>query len=311
MLESFLEIVSQVLILFLLMGVGYLCQRLKFIDQAGNSQITHLLLYVVTPCVVFRAFLISFDAARLRGLLFMLVFACFSMTLAIWLCKLFYRNMPVDKRVVHRYAVIFSNCGFMALPLIEALAGDEGVFYGSIFVIVFQIYTWTYGVRLMDKQGGLNLKKVLLNPSILACVLGLPFFLFSIPLPRVPYTAVDYLASLNTPVAMVVIGVHLGYADIRAAFREKSMFLTSFLRLIAVPSLCLAALWLVSRWFPVSYPLAAAAMVPACAPSAANGTLFATLFERDSLAASQTMAVSTLFSLLTMPLFVGAVSLLF
>lgn len=311
MFDSFLEIVSQVLILFVLMGVGCLCKRLGFINETGNSQLTSLLLYIVSPCLIFRAFLIPFDAGRLRGLLFMLAFSCLCMGMAIVLGRFFYRNVHPDKQVVHRYAVVFSNCGFMALPLIEALAGDEGVFYGSIFVIVFQVFTWTYGVRLMDQDGKLNLKKVLLNPCILACVIGLPFFLFSIPVPKVPYVAVDYLASLNTPVAMVVIGVHLASADIRAAFLDSCMYLTSFLRLVAVPALCLCLLALVNRFFPVSYALAVAAMVPACSPAAANGTLFATLFGRDSVSASQTMAVTTLLSLVTMPLFVGALTLLF
>lgn len=302
MLQSFIVVGTQVLILFILIGIGFIGAKKGIIKAEGVSTITEIMLYIVTPCVIIHAFQREFDASLLKGFLISFAAAVISHIICIALGKLFIHNEDDDKRRLFRFGVIFSNCGFMSLPLLDALLGSEGVFYGASYVAVFNLFLWSYGVVIMDKKGGkLSVKKLILNPGVIPVILGLVFFFTSFRLPGLIAVPVEYLAALNTPVPMLVIGYNVSKIDFSKAMRDKDEYIMMLLRLLVCPALILLLMYLVG----VRGTLLVACAVSASAPVAASSTMFTIKFGGNSELSAETVAVSTLLSIVTMTLVVG------
>ena len=226
MLQSFTVVGTQVFILFILIGIGFVGTKAGIIKKEGVSTITEIMLYIVTPCVIIHAFQRDFEPSLLKGFLIAFGAAILSHVICIILGKLFIQNEDDDKKRLFRFGVIFSNCGFMSLPLLDALLGSEGVFYGASYVAVFNLFLWSYGLVLMDTKGGaLSVKKILLNPGVIPVVIGLIFFFTSFRLPNIIGIPVEYLAALNTPVPMLVIGYNVSRLDLKKAMRDRDEYI--------------------------------------------------------------------------------------
>ena len=149
------------------------------------------------------------------------------------------------------------------------------------------------------------MKWLLFNPGVISVLIGLPLFLLDVTLPRILAEPVSYIASLNTPLAMLMFGTYLAQTDLRKMFLRKETYLVALLKLIAVPS----AMLLVMRLCGITGVLCTALTISASAPTANNTVMFATKYGRDTAAASQTVAVVSFLSVLTMPLFIAIAQL--
>ena len=150
--------------MFILIAVGFGCGKKGVITEHASKKMTDIVLYVVTPCVMIAAFQREFSFELLGKVFIAAVTAALIMTASILLARLFIRDKNEAEKKVLQFSVIFSNCGFMSLPLQKALLGDDGWFFGSIFVAVFNVFCWTYGLADMsgDKKQ-LSIKKLALN----------------------------------------------------------------------------------------------------------------------------------------------------
>lgn len=199
MFESVQTIVTQIFIMFLLMFVGHLLYRRRVIDDQGSKQISSLLLNIVTPAVLISAYQRPFDRGEAKLLLTAFLFAIATYLIPLALSRLLYGR---SKKLYARDAqmcIIFSNNGFMAIPLLQALLGSTGVFLGSASIVTGTVIAWTYGARMLSGKGRINVKKILLNPGTLALLGGLLLFISPWKLPAPLFQAVNYLGSLNTP----------------------------------------------------------------------------------------------------------------
>ena len=190
----------------------------------------------------------------------------------------------------------------MAIPLQKALLGEEGVFYGAAYVAVFNLVLWSYGVLAMSgERKNLSSRKLLINPGVIGLAAGLLLFFSGLRLPAFLEAPVGHLASLNTPLPMLIVGFYLADADLKSALRDRRLLLSMGLRLLAVPLLTLGILYL----FGMRGTLLTSCVIAASAPAAAATTMFATRYEKDTRLSVNLVAMSTLFSMLTMPLVVG------
>lgn len=293
------QVASQVAIMLLLIISGLVASKLKWISENGVSQMINILFYLVTPAVIINSFLsVEYSSDRLVSLAVMAGCAILIHTIGIVVSWIFYRKEEVSKKSVLRCTVIFSNCGFMCLPLAAALFGDIGVFYVSVYVVMHNVLIWTVGVSLFEK-GAMSIKKALINPGTIGVIIGLPLFIFDVPVPEILSGTVGSLASLNTPMAMIVLGFYLSCTAPRIQKGDGKLLFCMLLRLLAVPAIGLLLLWLL----PIPADVFAACMLPACAPAASNVTMFASKFGGDVDSASRMVSVSTLLSILTIPLF--------
>ena len=236
-LENFVLIGQQVLVLFILIAVGFACGKLGAITEHASKKMTDIVLYVVTPCVMVNAFQRKFTAELLRQVFLAAGIALAILILSILLTKLVFHDRDISRRKVLQFSVVFSNCGFMSLPLQNELLGDEGMFFGSIFVAIFNVVVWTYG--LLDMSGDkkqLSAKRLVTNPGILGFAAGMIIFMCGVQLPVFVAQPVKHLANLNTPMPMLIIGFYLSNAKIKRAFTDAGGYIAMALRLPAMSS---------------------------------------------------------------------------
>lgn len=302
MLDNFIMIIQQVLVLFILIAVGFLCGKKGILNGVSSKHITDIVLYVVTPCVMISAFQREFSFELLGNILITAVCASLIIFLSIILSKCVFHDKNEGRKKVLQFATIFSNCGFMSLPLQKAILGDDGWFYGSIFVAVFNIFVWTYG--LVDMSGDkkqLSIKKLAFNPGIVGVIIALILFVFKIDLPYILSQPVSYLADLNTPIPMLIIGYYLSQANLKKAFTDVGAYISMALRLVAIPVVATFVMAL----FKVDSTILVTCVIASSAPTAATTTMFAAKYNRDVELSVSIVAATTLVSMITMPLVVA------
>lgn len=297
-LQNFLIVLGQVGTLFLLMSVGFILAKLGKLLPTTLPHLSYILMYIVTPCIIIDSLQVGLADGILYdlGLGLLLVLICYLVCCV--LTQFMFRTQTPDTRDTLRFACIFGNTGFMGFPLITAVLGRENLIYCMPAFLSFQAITWTYGAYLMGGKEQLAPKKMILNPAILGIVVGLPLFLGGVRLPNMIGSTVSYLADLNTPLAMVVIGAQMAFADLPATFRNLRLYESALFKLLITPILT-ALLLLPFGLSPVVY---VAVVILAGVPTAGVTSMFAEQFNRDADSAAQVITLSTLLSILTLPL---------
>ncbi|MBQ6420534.1 MAG: AEC family transporter [Clostridia bacterium] len=308
--QNFLTAAQQVVILYLIAAVGFGADRLKIYTEKTARACNDLLFYIITPCVIIKAFMTTeFTAESAKG--FFMAALCCAMTfaVAILISVPFFRDKTNEDNAVYKYASIYGNMGYMALPLANAVLGAEGVFYCSAGIITFQLFCFTHGVWLMRKKEEnekLQIRRMLLNPGVIGVTLGLPFFLLQLKAPEILTSPISFIGSMNTPLAMLMFGTYMSNADIRHIFSNKQQYLAALLKDVAVPVIMFGILRLTGL---VSGALLTSCIIQSSAPSANNTVMFAAKYGRDTAVASKTVTFVSFVSILTMPAMIALCSI--
>ncbi|MBE6383530.1 MAG: AEC family transporter [Lentisphaerae bacterium] len=311
-MQNLATVAAQVGVLFALMAVGAVCRRVRLVDEASVKGIVNVLLLVVTPSLIIDSFQRPFDSSMMHGFFWAFAIAVSAHVAIILFARLFSRGDDRSRPVL-RLAMVFSNAGFMGIPLEQAILGAEGVFYGIVYVVVFNFFMWSWGLyemrgkvplsnsnsKLELKERWRSLRPMIVNPGTVGLAIGLPLFFASISLPAILKTPISLLAGLNTPLAMLVIGFYLAGADFRRVVRMPSAYLAAAVRLIAYPLAMVALLYPLRAHFPREMMLAL--VTAASAPVAAMVSMFASKFERDVDLSVGLVSGTTLLSIFTMP----------
>ena len=301
---NFLPVAKQVCMLFALMSVGFVCRKAKLVDEAAVKGMVNVLVLFVTPCLIIECFQRPCDPAKLRSLAEAFAFSVAAHLALVAAALALYRGAAPDTRCVLRLATVFSNAGFMGIPLEHALFGDEGVFYGIAYVVVFNLFIWSWGYAAMRRSGGRidakRLRTVCVNPGTVGLAIALPLFLFSAKLPDAVASPVSMMASMNTPLAMVVIGFYLAGARLGAVAASRRAWLAAAMRLVVCP-LAMTAVF-ASFGGRIDRTMSLSLVTAAAAPVAAMVSMFASKFDRDIDASVGLVSGTTLLSIVTMPL---------
>lgn len=291
---------SQIIIMFLLMAAGALAYRLKIISAAGSAEFSAVLMKMVAPCVIVNAFLREYNSTMALWLVQSLVLSLLLYGISAAAAALLFPRKQknwADKQM----CVQFTNNGFMALPLLQALFGSDGVFIGSICIVAMNFLLWTYGVALLssasEKKQKISLKNILLNPGTVAFAVGVVLFVFAPPLPSIVTETVGFMADLNTPLAMLVLGVYLAQSDLIATLRDRAAYAVCLVRLFLLPLACIAVV-LVLPFDPIVERVLIVSMSTPCAVAC---SIFSQMFGTNHLYASRIIAFSTLLSAVSMP----------
>ncbi len=292
-------VLDQVIIMFLLMGVGFLASKLRIINLESNKQITNFLLYFVVPTVTINAFQTPYEPQKLRLLGIAFVLAVASHVIAIIISLILVRGNKVNIGI-ERFAVVYTNCGFMALPLLGATFGNEGILFGSVYMVVFQILSWTHGyIGISGKVSKKELAKAFTAPVMFAVVIGFTLFLASISLPYVVFQTTTYIGSLNTPLAMVVIGVNLAQSKLFNAFKTLKVYYIVFVTNFLVPIVVILTFSMLKT---VPTNLILINVISVSCPCAAAGVMFAQKMDKDAAYAGQILTLSNIVSIASIPL---------
>lgn len=296
---------EQVFILYIIVAVGFIADRLQIFSEKTARAITGVLFYVITPCVIVRSFLsmeFTKDSASGLGLSLLCNIGTFAM--AILLSTPFFRKANKTDPV-YKFAAAYGNMGYMGLPLGEAVLGAEGAFYCSAGVIAFNMFSFTHGVWTMTRHdkgsGGFQLRRLFLNPGVISVCIGLPLFLLSVSLPKIIMQPIEYLANMNSPIAMLILGAYISNTDLRGIFKQKELYLVILVKIIILPLVMLGIFKLVG----LEGVLLTALIISASTPSANNTVMFAAKYDKDTSTASKTVAFVSFASILTMPIMIA------
>ena len=310
---------NQILIIFTIILIGILCYKIKLIDEDTKKKLSDILLLLVNPIVIFVSYQRDFSSELMEGLLVSLLLSIVTHTVAIAVSYILIKKKKRKKIVisgtvinkwvdnddvaVERTAGIYANVSFMGIPLVYGVFGSEGVFYVTASITIFNILLWTHGIIMMSGSKEMNFKsmlKKLLSPSIIAVVIGIVFYILQIRLPGTIDQALNYVADLNTPFAMLIAGVTIGKTNILNLLTKPRVYLVTFIKLLLVPLI----LVLVYSRFSLNNMVYIIAIIMAGAPSAATSILFSIKFEKNSVLAAEIFTMTTILSAITIPLVV-------
>lgn len=303
-MEISLLLGEQILSLFLMAMVGYGIVKKGLLKASDSRVLSVMIVYIFSPCVIINAFQIVFTKSKMAGL--GLGFAAalaiqLLFTLVIWLAGKKINILPVEKA-----SIIYTNAGYLTVPLVLGVMGEEWVFYTSAYVAVFNILMWTHGILIICKDGDMSIKKILLNPNIIACLLGIVLFIGQIKIPEIAANTISGFAKMVGPASMLAIGMIIGNMDLKSSFRNKRIYLACFVRLIILPFLVIVAIRIsgIAYLHPDGKEIMRIVMFAASAPAATAITQIAQIYDQDVKYAGLINAMTVIFCVITMPLII-------
>ncbi len=296
-MDTVILLVQQIIIMFIMAGIGFLLFRAGKITLEGSKTIGNILIYIVLPAVIIKGFMLERTPEMLKGLLISTALAAAALGISILISRLMFK-----KDGVASFASSFSNPGFFGIPLIISILGNDSVFYIAPYIGFLNLLQFTYGkVLLTGDRKSMNAKQVLTAPFLIAIVIGLFFFFTQLPLPGIVTRALEITTELNTPLAMFTVGVYLAQTDIRVMFSKKVLYKISFTRMLLVPLVVMMLL----KFIPGSWHACKlAVLIAAACPVGSNVAVYAQLYNSDYRYAVETVVISTILSIITIPVIV-------
>ena len=289
-------VLGKIISIFIIMLVGVLCYRVGIIDNNTKEKLSRLSTLIVNPILIFMSFQMEYDAGLLKNMGILFGLAVGSYLISIGLAHFLLKEKDGYDLAVEKFAVTYTNCGFIGIPLGYAMFGSIGVIYATVFVATFHIFCWTHGILLLDTSG-FQLKK-LVNPCIIAVFGGIICFIFQIKIPGSIAFAMDSIADMNTPLAMLLSGAIMTQLNFKEVLTKRRLFFVALLRLIVSAGL----FCLLLRFLPIDDQMRTVAAVTAACPAGAMTITMAIMYEHDDHYATELFTVTTLLSILTMPL---------
>lgn len=297
-------VLHQVIIMFLLLIVGIVLLKRGIITEAATRVFCNLLLIIVVPCTIISSYYQPFSIEKVYQIVLSFALAAGFHFMAIFLSRILIHKGEDERYRLERLGVVYSNCGFMGFPLLSALLGEEGIFLGAGFITMLNIFIWIEGVKTLRDGQKIGIKKALTNPGCIGVAIGLVLYFTQIKLPETVIETVEYLGSMNTPLAMVITGVFLTGVSVKAAVKDIRAMMVALIKTIFIPLIFVGGVALlgVPGWFDGARDVCIAIAVCASCPAAASIILIPASMNMDGSEGAKLMAMSTLFSIVTLPL---------
>lgn len=308
----FSSILGPTITLFLLILVGFVIRKRNIITDDLIKGFSNFVLNVTMPIFIIVSMDKEFSKDRMIYSAIILFISVITYFMKDILSRLFTRILKIKdpQSGVYRFLIVFSNSGFMGIPVVHALYGDEGAFYAAVLNITFNIFIWTLGVGLVSKDNNEKsgiIKRLLLTPGITSVIIGMILFLTPLSIPSFVHDSMDMIGSMNTPLAMIVIGGILGGTELGNVFTNKNLILVTLVRLLVVP------LILIFTMLPFKLPemIVGITLIIDTMPAAATTAIFARRYESDYELASQGVFITTLLNLVTIPFILYIFSIIY
>ena len=285
-------------VLFLYMLIGWICRKTDLVKAAAQPSFTNFLLYVSIPCMVFQSFDMEFTMETLYRGASVLTIATISALVSLVFGRYAYNWCNPREKCIMKYGTLVSNSGFAGLPVIQEAYGQDGLFLGSLFIIPNRIMMWSAGISLFtDAPLKQRIKNVMLNPGIIAVELGVLRMLFQPAIPQQLNKALSALGAMSTPLGMVIIGMILSGVSPRTVLDKKAFILVA-VRQFLFPLGTLAIL----RLLGTDLLTLQISVVLTGMPVGSSTAFLADKYGADAVFASKCVFISTLTSLITIPI---------
>jgi predicted permease len=294
-------IINQVIILALIMGIGILARKKGMLNAEVNSKLSDFLLNITLPCLIVTSFNFEYSAEMMNNVKMIFFYSVLIHIVLIFISKIFAVKFNEGSKKVIRFVTVFSNSGFMGFPILLGLYGNIGVFYGAVFNIPWNIFMLSFGSMLFTGKRDLkSLKRVITHPGIIATVIGMLIFVYSLNMPLPLEKAFASVGAMTTPLSMIIVGSMLAEIKLKEVFSGFVVYYVSAVRLIAAPLITLAIMKLLNA----DHLLTEIAVTIEAMPAAVIGTVLANKFGGDTKLASRCVFISTIISMVTIPLII-------
>ena len=298
-----LTVLKNIISLFLIMLVGAVGRKRNIITPDINKGMIEILLRILLPFMIVSSFAFSYDDQIKTNVVKAFYFSFIAYLIIIGISLLLTRPIRDEKRTILHFANVFTNTGYIGFPILNSIYGPEAVIYGSIFNMFFVLFLWTYGIMIfkgkMEKEEfRRGLIKALLNPSVIAVYVGLTMMIFNINLPAVLLSSISSIGNMTGPFSMLIVGAMLSGVKIKDYLKDWTIYYGIFTKMILIPAILVIISVLIEERTIVSNSI----IILAAMPSAAMTPIFAQTFNLMKEYATMIMVITTLLSVVTVPI---------
>lgn len=303
--------------MFLIACAGFGFTKAFKFGKSEQQFVSKILLYFINPCLIVSHFNLDFDVIKLRNLSFTILVSFIVHFVLILVSLIFISSKKNNENCgIERLGIVFTNCAFIGIPLIEGVLGKEGVFYLLGYIVVFNIVLWTVGYLLLG--GKINIKKILFNPNIIAIFAGVLLFISPYKLPSVIFTPISLIGGMNTATSMILLGMLFANFKFPENQEKRKYFFEVIKVCIVRLVVCAVFVFFVILAFNHLFNfvddcrlISFVVFISALCPVGMSVSTFSILFEKDESFSGLLVMSTSLFSILTIPVFVKLGELFF
>lgn len=299
-----LLLTKQIAELFIMILLGYILVKSNLLTKQDSKVLSTVALYIVTPCVIINAFQVQHSQDVKNGLILSFLTAIIIHIIYIVGVRIVGKAYTLNG--VEKATIIYTNAGNLIIPLVQALLGKEWVVYTTGYILVTTVFIWTHGRMLICEEKGFNVKELLKNVNVVACIMGILMFALKIQLPSLITETMDSISATIAPISMIVAGMLIAGMDVKDCLKNKRLYIITFLKMIVFPLFAVSLLKFtnLSSMVKNGDMILLISLLASIAPTAASVTQLAQIYDADSEYASAYYFVTTLLCILTMPVFV-------
>ena len=297
-------LMEQITELFLMIFMGFLIVKTGLLKDDDSKVLSKIVLYLIIPCVIINAFQVDYTMDTVKGLLIALAASVMLQIILLIIISAFGKLLHLNE--VEIASVYYSNSGNLIVPIVTFILGQEWVLYGCVFMSVQLVFLWTHCKKILSREPSYDWKKIILNINMISIFIGVILFFTRIHLPEIIGNTLSAVGSMIGPASMFVTGMLFAGMNLKQIFANKRVYFISFLRLIAVPlfSLILLKISHLASLSADGNQIMLIVFLAVITPSASTVTQMCQVYGNDSRYASAINVVTTLFSIITMPLMV-------
>ena len=297
-------LMQQIVQLFLMIFMGYLIVKTGLVRDDDSKVLSKIILYLIVPCVIINAFQVDYTTDTVKGLL--IAFAASVMTQVILLVVISVAGKLLHLNEVEASSVYYSNSGNLIVPIVTFILGQEWVLYGCVFMSVQLVFLWTHCKKIISREASYDWKKIILNINMISIFIGVILFFTKIRLPEIIGNTLASVGTMIGPASMIVTGMLFAGMNLKQIFANKRVYFITFLRLIAVPLIALVLIKLsnLASFSADGNKIMLIVFLAIITPSASTVTQMCQVYGNDSRYASAINVMTTLLSIITMPVMV-------
>lgn len=297
-------LMQQIVQLFLMIFMGYLIVKTGLVRDDDSKILSKIILYLIVPCVIINAFQVDYTTDTVKGLL--IAFAASVMTQVVLLIVISAAGKLLHLNEVEIASVYYSNSGNLIVPIVTFILGQEWVLYGCVFMSVQLVFLWTHCKKIISREASYDWKKIILNINMISIFIGVILFFTGIRLPEIIRNTLASVGTMIGPASMIVTGMLFAGMNLKQIFANKRVYFITFLRLIAVPLIALVLIKLSNLAFfsADGNKIMLIVFLAIITPSASTVTQMCQVYGNDSKYASAINVMTTLLSIITMPVMV-------
>lgn len=288
-------ILIQLVLLFGYIILGFTCNKIGVFDSVSDKIFSNLLLKITLPASIIASAIGQSTENRLVAIYVLIIAIVLFLIKPLW-AMIFQKVFRCDD--AYKLMLTYPNLGFMGFPIVTALYGDLGLFLASLFMIIFNLSVFSYGVSVIQKNSKFQVKN-LLSPGIISALLALIIFFFSIPMPSVLTNFLSTIGNITSPLAMITLGSTLGAINIKSIFQDKLLYFFTFCKLV---------LWPFMIWLPLHYiindpMIIGITVILTSLPVAGNVSMLCISYGGNTELVAKGTCISTLVSFLSIPVY--------